>query len=192
MFARAFRLFAVSAALTFAAVSSAAAGWWGAPATSWGCAPSGCTPLLPSFYSYGYSYYGYYGHGCCPPVAWGCGCGGLLTSVPYGFAEPYAPTAPIYVVPQGPLYSAPLTGYTYPVVRYQRNEVYPYVSGYGTRYNGYRYRPYFAPRARTWRGYSEHTRPHGRSAGFDRARSSALPRNAARRSELEAQVRKPE
>jgi hypothetical protein len=139
---RTLRLFAATAALTFVSLSPAAAGWFdggccggGVPlAANWGCASSGCAPLLPRFY---------YGQNCCAPVRWGCGdvCGyGRLS---YAVSEPaYDVAEPIHVVPQGPLYSPPLTGYTYPVMRYQARRDYPYVSGYGYRSG---YRPYVRP-----------------------------------------------
>jgi hypothetical protein len=135
---RSLRLFAAIAALTLLGISAASAGWYGGccappapPVANWGCATSGCAPLLPSFSS----------AGCCAPVRWGCGnpCGPSYATGAYGISEDYAP-APIHVVPQGPLYSPPLTGYTYPV--YSGDEGYP--PGYGRGYSGYPriYRPY--------------------------------------------------
>ena len=129
---RTLRLFAAAAALTFLPLAPAAAGLLDggccgvAPATvDWGCAPSGCAPLATSFG---------FGHTCCAPVRWGCGnpCG-------YGFgyveavSQPYD-VMPIHVVPQGPLYSPPLTGYTYPVSRYEEESAYPYGPGSGGYY----------------------------------------------------------
>jgi len=148
MLGRIVRLFAATAVLTLGGLSAASAGGFGyggyyggyglgyggygvggygfgngccGPTTTvadWGCGTS-CAPLS-SFYSYN----------CCAPVRWGCGnpCGS------------YAYQQPIYVVPQGPLYQPPLTGYTYPVSTYEGPRPYPYVSGY----YGYRsaYQPY--------------------------------------------------
>jgi hypothetical protein len=142
MSGRTLRLFAATAALTFVSLSPAAAGWFGggccAPplAANWGCAPSGCAPLLGSFFS---------GNNCCAPVRWGCGdvCG--YAGLSYAVSEPaYDVAEPIHVAYQGPLYSPPLTGYTYPVMSYREPRAYPYVPGYGSGYYGYRrpYRPY--------------------------------------------------
>ncbi|MFL5041519.1 MAG: hypothetical protein ACJ8D0_17100 [Xanthobacteraceae bacterium] len=144
---RTLRLFAATAALALVSLSPAAAGWFdggccnAAPvAVNWGCASSGCAPLLPRFY---------YGQNCCAPVRWGCGdvCG--YGGLSYAVSQPGYDydVAPIHVVPQGPLYSPPLTGYTYPVMRYAGRSDYPYVSGYGSGYYGYRhlYRPYVRP-----------------------------------------------
>ena len=155
MFGRAVRVIAATAVLTLGGLSAASAGWLGgggyggygyggyggygfggngygfgsgccggfAPVTNWGCGNS-CAPL--SSFSYGSS--------CCAPVRWGCGnpCGG------------YAYQQPIYVVPQGPTYQPPLTGYTYPVSTYDEPRPYPYVSG-GYGYRGYSDRQYQAP-----------------------------------------------
>jgi len=136
MSGRTLRVFAATAALTFLSLAPAAAGLLDggccgvAPAAAnWGCAPSGCAPLATNFY---------YTQGCCAPVRWGCGnaCG-----YAYGYGDVEAVSQPldvmpVHVVPQGPLYSPPLTGYTYPVMRYQRSSMYPYVPGY--RPYGYR------------------------------------------------------
>jgi len=150
---RTVRLFAATAALAFVSLSPAAAGWLeggccGASPylTNWGCAPSGCAPLLPRFS---------YGNNCCAPVRWGCGdvCG--YAGASYAVSQPdygYDVAQPIHVVPQGPLYSPPLTGYTYPVMSYQQQGGYPYVPGYGSRYSGYR--PYARPGYRYgWRSH---------------------------------------
>jgi hypothetical protein len=155
---RTLRLFAATAALTFLSLSPAAAGWFdggccGAPlAANWGCAPSGCAPLLPRFY---------YGQNCCAPVRWGCGdvCG--YAGVSYAVSQPaYDVREPIHVVPQGPLYSPPLTGYTYPVSRYEGRRAYPYVPGYGSGYYGYR--PYVRPGFRyRWRPTSHRVAHYG-------------------------------
>jgi hypothetical protein len=185
MLGRAVRLFAATAALTFAGLSGASAGWLsggygyggygyggygyggygyggngygfgggccGAPApVNWGCGNS-CAPLYPSFTSVN----------CCAPVRWGCGnpCG----SYGYGYGYQTAYQQPIYVVPQGPTYQLPATGYTYPTATYDEPNDYPYVSRYSyprpyyrprvahyhhRRYEGghsYRHRPYYGPR----------------------------------------------
>jgi hypothetical protein len=165
---RTLRLFAATAALTFLSLSPAAAGWFdggccggGVPlAANWGCAPSGCAPLLPRFY---------YGQNCCAPVRWGCGdvCG--YAGVSYAVSQPaYDVPQPIHVVPQGPLYSPPLTGYTYPVMRYEERGAYPYVPGYRSGYYGYRpvYRPSVRPGYRY--GYGRRVAHYGPRYGVPR------------------------
>ena len=155
MSGRTLRVFAATAALTFASLAPAAAGLLDggccgvAPApVNWGCASSGCAPLVHHFH---------YSHGCCAPVRWGCGssCGHAHFS--YGISRPYD-VMPVHVVPQGPVYSRPLTGYTYPVSRFEEQSEYPYVPGYGTGYyHGHTmYRPY---------GYRHDWRSH-RVAGW--------------------------
>jgi len=159
MLGRSFRLFAATAALVLLGASAASAGWFGGgccgaaapPVADWGCATSGCAPLWPSV-----GYAGYGGSGCCAPVRWGCGnpCGGGgYYGAAYGVSEEYAQPDPVYVPPQGPLYSPPLTGSVYPVYSGEEERAYPYVGGYGGRgYYGYPrvHRPYAYP---GWRRY---------------------------------------
>jgi hypothetical protein len=153
MLGRTLRVVAATAALTFAGLSAASAGWYSSgccgaalPApVNWGCASSGCAPIAVNW-----------GCGSCAPVRWGCGnpCGygygagygyGYRTGYGYGAGYAVAPQAyddePVHVAYQGPVYDPPRIGYTYPAYTWRR----PLVRGYGYRHLG---RPYIAPRYR--------------------------------------------
>src|SRR5512134_2905933 len=141
MLGRSIRLFAATAALTFAGLSAAAAGWYGtgccaAPLpvpVNWGCASAGCAPVAVNW-----------GCGSCAPVRWGCGnpCGGSYVGYGYGAGYGYggggryagAPQVyddePVHVAYQGPTYDPPRVGYTYPAYTVRR----PLVRGYGYRH----------------------------------------------------------
>jgi hypothetical protein len=168
MLGRTIRLVAATAALTFAGLSAASAGWYGSgccgaplPApVNWGCASAGCAPIAvnwcgscapvqwgcgscgPSYgYGYGYGYgrgYGY-GHG------YGYGYGARYAVAPYGAAG-YDDDEPVHVAYQGPTYDPPRIGYTYPAYSVRR----PIVRGYGYRhlYRAHRvaYRGVYMPR----------------------------------------------
>jgi len=171
MLGRALRLIAASTALTFLSLSGASAGllgWGGygygggygfgggccgvAPApVNWGCA-STCAPLPTIAYA---------SSGCCAPVRWGC-CNsyGYGYGAGYGYGGGYGYQQPVYVVNQGPSYSLPATGYTYPVATYDEPSAYPYVTstypgGYRPRVSYPSYRPYYRPHVAHY-GYRHH------------------------------------
>jgi hypothetical protein len=140
MLGRTIRLVAATAALTFASLSAASAGWYGSgccgaplPApVNWGCASTGCAPVAVNWC------------GSCAPVQWGCGSCGPSYRYGYGYGARYAVAPPYYGEPvhvayQGPTYDPPRIGYTYPAYTVRR----PLVRGYGYRHF---YRGYVGPR----------------------------------------------
>ncbi len=161
MLGRSIRLVAATAALTFAGLSGASAGWYGSGCcgaalptpVNWGCASSGCAPIAVNW-----------GCGSCAPVRWGCGnsCGfgfgggygggygygagyggygyGYGAGYGgYGYGAGYGYANPIHVAYQGPTYDPPQIGYTYPAYGVRR----PFVRGFGYRHLG---RPFVGSR----------------------------------------------